>query len=149
MNMCVRILMALLVSACVSTADRSAAEPTTYFAPAGSIVLRIRVTNVEFTEYFPGSCEPGEPCVPYNFWHRYQADVREVLSGEWEDDVVHFANVQHTYYIDAVVRDCYVVLLPASEDVRAKVGVPYVVDTLLSPRFKEDRPIIRALRAGG
>ncbi len=73
----------------------------------------------------------------------------EVLRGEWGEAAVLFGNVQHAHFSDAVVRDFYVVLLPASDDVRDKVGVPFVVDRLFSHRFDRDAPIIRAIRAGG
>ena len=147
--MFVRILMLLLVSACASTADRSVPVSESYVVPAGSIVLRVRATKVEATDYFPGECDPDELCVPQRFWHRYRADVIEVLRGEWGEAAVLFGNVQHAHFSDAVVRDFYVVLLPASDDVRDKVGVPFVVDRLFSHRFDRDAPIIRAIRAGG
>ena len=147
--MLVRILMVFLVCACTSTANRSVPSSESYVAPSGSIVLRVRATKVEATDYFPGVCEPDELCIPQRFWHRYRADVMEVLSGAWGQDNVLFANVQHAYFVDAVVRDCYVVLVPASDEVRDKVGVTFVVDRLFSRRFEGDMRIISALRAGG
>lgn len=149
MKVLVRILMVLLVSACASSASRSTASTETYAAPSGSIVLRVRTTKVEATDYFPDVCEPDEPCVPQRFWYRYRAEVVEVLRGTWGEDKVQFANLQHGYFVDAVVRDCYVVLLPASDDVRDKVGVAFVVDRLFSRRLEGDKRIISALRAGG
>lgn len=149
MNVLVRILIVLIVSACASTANRSVPSSETYLAPSGAIVLRVRATKVEATDYFPGVCAPDELCVPQRFWYRYLADVTEVLRGTWDEEDVQFASVQHAYFVDAVARDCYVVLVPAPDDVRDKVGVAFVVDRLLSRQFEGDKRIISALRAGG
>ena len=59
-----------------------------------------------------------------------------------------FTNLQHAEYIDRVTKDCYVVLVPAGDEIRSKVGVPLVADRLLSRFFVGDRALIKALRDG-
>jgi hypothetical protein len=56
--------------------------------------------------------------------------------------------LQHAQFINRVTKDCYIVLVPAGEDIRSNVGVALVADKLLSRFFKSDRAVIRALRNG-
>ena len=74
--------------------------------------------------------------------------VKEVVSGTWTQPEVTFTNLQHAEYIDRVTKDCYVVLVPAGDEIRSKVGVPLVADRLLSRFFVGDRALIKALRDG-
>jgi len=137
-------LLFLLVG-CASTPSSSSA--TTYAPPPGSIVLRVEVLDVQFTDLYPG-CGEVQDCVPFHFWWRYRARVKEVISGAWTQPEVTFTNLQHAGYIDRVTKDCYVVLVPAGDEIRSKVGVPLVADRLLSRFFVGDRALIKALRDG-
>jgi hypothetical protein len=136
---------AILLSGCHGV-TREAAADTPYAVPVGSVVLRVEVLKVEFTDWYP-SC-PEEECIPWSYWHKYQARVKEVISGEWRETEVHFMHLQHALYVDEVTRDCYVVLHPAGPDLREKVGVPYIANRIFSPFFKGDRATIKALREG-
>jgi len=128
-----------------SASAQSKSEPAAYEAPLGSIVLRIEVLEVEFTDFYPG-CGDDHNCVPFDFWYRYRARVREVISGEWKNREVQFTNLQHSEYIKRITRDCYVVLEPAPRELQSAVGVPFVADNLLFPKLKPDQSAIRALR---
>jgi hypothetical protein len=143
------LLIALVIglSACSGARTRETfLAEAPYDVPSGSIVLRVQVLSVEFTGWY-AAC-PDEDCIPFHFWTKYRARVKDVISGEWSKSEVLFTHLQHAQYIDEVTKDCYVVILPADADLMEKVGVSYVADRMLSRYFKEDRAAIRALRAG-
>lgn len=106
--------------------------------------MRVEVVEVEFTDLYLG-CGDEKDCIPFDFWYKYRARVKEVLSGDWQQSEVKFTHLQHAEYIDKVTRDLYIVLEPASEEMQAKIGVPFVADRLLSPYFQGDTAIIKTL----
>jgi len=115
----------------------------------GSIVLRVQVISVEFTDWSPNCTQnDNEKCIPHSYWHKYRARVKEVVSGSWAGSEVEFTYLQHAKYIPEVTNDCYVVLYPASQDISSKIGVPFVADNILSRFFKAQRAPIKALRSG-
>jgi hypothetical protein len=118
-----------------------------YSPPPDAIVLRVSVLKVEFTDWHP-ACQDQENCIPMSFWHRYRAEVREVVSGSWSGAEVEFSHLQHAEYIRRVTRDCYVVLRPASTGLQSRLGVEFVADKILSRFFEEHRPAIKALTDG-
>lgn len=118
-----------------------------YSPPPDSLVLRVRVLDVQFTDWHP-ACEDPENCMPMSFWHRYRAQVISVASGSWSDSEVEFVHLQHAQYIQRVTRDCYVVLLPAGPRLKSQLEVEFVADRILSRFFEDDRPAIRALQDG-
>ena len=132
---------------CASPAVEESSYVDRYSPPSGSIVLRIEVIDVEFTDFYPG-CGDVKNCVPFDFWHKYRARVRSVISGDWPHPEIEFTYLQHAKYINKVTRDCYVVLEPAPDELRSKLKVPFVADRLLSRSFEKDRAVIKALRDG-
>lgn len=116
--------------------------------PAGAIVLRVEVVAVELTNWVPAaSCPEGKQCIEFFSWFKYRARVKEVVSGEWTQAELEFANIQHGQMREDATRDCYVVLRPASPAIRSKIGVPFVADELLSVKFRKAE--IAALLNGG
>jgi hypothetical protein len=114
------------------------------------IVLRVKVLHVEMTPYYPSSqCSDGEMCLPFGFWSQYKAKVREVVSGHWSNKEVTFLNLQHATFIKKLTDDCYVVLAPASGNLRKKTAVPLVAEQLLFPGNSADAAKIEALRMRG
>jgi hypothetical protein len=134
-----------LMLGCASA--RRSLEVDNYNLPPGSIVLRVEVIDVQFTDLYP-NCDEGENCMPFYFWWKYRARIKEVISGTWSQPMVEFTHLQHAEYIRKVTKDCYVVLRPAGEELRSKVGVPFVADRLLSRFFNGHRSAIKALRNG-
>jgi hypothetical protein len=132
---------------CASPGVEGPSDADRYSLPGGSIVLRVEVIDVEFTDFYPG-CGDVQDCVPFDFWHKYRARVKSVISGDWPHPEVEFTYLQHAKYINKVTRDCYVVLEPAPDELRSKLKVPFVADKLLSRFFERDRAAIKALRDG-
>ena len=89
--------------------------------------------------------ECGADCIPFYYWYKYNAKVKRVVSGEWGASDVQFAHLQHGQYVPAVTNDCYVVLVPAASEFQDAARVRYVADRILSPKFKQDRPIIKQI----
>src|SRR5262245_53400484 len=127
------------------TSSPTAVDGTHYVPSPGAIVLRVKVVDVQFTDLFPG-CDDNEDCIPMSFWYKYRASVKQVISGAWSQPSVEFTHLQHALYINDVTKDCYVVLVPAGEEIRSRVGVPFIAETLLSRFFSDDRSSIKALR---
>ncbi len=141
------LLACLLLPGCSSSPKTWDTAAIQYIPPTGSIVLRVEVLEVEFTDLFPG-CGDIPDCVPFHFWYKYRARVKDVVVGKWAEPEVEFTHLQHAEYIRQVTRDCYVVLHPAAPEIQSKVGVPLVADRLLSRFWEPDRVVIKALGDG-
>lgn len=135
----------LLMGCAQPNALRQEVPADAYRIPADAIVLRVKVLDVEYTDFYP---DCGPDCVPFSFFYKYRASVKKVVSGNWSQPEVGFTYLQHAEFIGEVTDDCYVVLRPAGQNLRSKIGVPFVADKLLSRFFKPDRPIIKSLRRG-
>jgi hypothetical protein len=94
---------------------------------SSDVLLRVRVTDAAYTDYYPDDCPPEAECIAANFWFRYEANVREVVRGSYALATVRFANLQHTYFVPRHPRDWYVLVVPCGENVRTTVGVEYCV----------------------
>jgi hypothetical protein len=141
------VLLSLFIAAgCSSPA--TVRDTAAYSPPTGSIVLRVEVTSVEFTDWSPNCFGKSANCVPVHFWYKYRARVKRVVLGSWTESQVAFTHLQHAEYIPEVTRDCYIVLTPSSPDISSKIGVSFVADRILSRFWKEDRAAIEALRDG-
>lgn len=107
------------------------------------------MTETRFTDTYPDTdCPADMQCIQIRGWVKYRARVREVISGQWSQSEVTFALLQHASYVADVIRDCYVILLPASPEVTDKLGVPLVATKLLSNSIKSHQAEINALREG-
>jgi len=141
------VAVALELSACVSTSSRQVTpEPTVGAVPEWPVILRVEVLSVEGTDWYPDCAEVG--CIPFQFWFRYRARVKDVIEGSWNESEVEFTHLQHGQYISKVTRDCYVVLRPAGIDLSEKIRVPYVADRILSRFWESDRAEIKPFANG-
>lgn len=133
----------LALAGCAQSRALQQGVASGYQIPADAIVLRVKVLEVEYTDFYP---DCGPDCVPFSFWYKYRASVSKVISGDWTQPEVEFTYLQHAEFIDEVTDDCYVVLRPAGRNLQSKIGVPFVADKLLSRFFKSDRTMIKALQ---
>lgn len=140
-------LLATIMGCTGSSGVQDTLDAAQYSPPPGAIVLRVEVTEVKFTDLYP-TCADGDECVPFYFWYKYRARVKDVISGEWQASEVEFAHLQHAEFTRNVTRDCYVVLEPANQNLQTNIGVPLLAVELLSKFWKPDRAIIRAMRNG-
>src|SRR5436189_4052826 len=141
------VAVALWLAACASTSSRQATPESAVGAVSEwPVILRVEVLSVEGTDWHPECVEEG--CIPFHFWFKYRARVKDVIDGSWRETEVEFTHLQHGQYIRAVTKDCYVVLRPAGTDLREKIRVPYVADRLLSRFWKSDRAEIKAFSNG-
>ena len=101
-----------------------------------AVLLRVRVTDVTYTDYYPVEvCPSGMECIPFHFWFRYGAHVREVVRGSYSQPTVQFANLQHAYF-RRKPADWFVLLVPCGQAVRNAVSVEYCVQ---DQAFANDR----------
>jgi hypothetical protein len=114
-------------------------------AQDAEVLLRVRVTHVAFTEYYPADdCPAGDSnCIQFYFWFRYEAQVREVVRGRFAGHTVAFANLQHSYFA-RMPQNWYVSLVPCGKGVKEAVGVEYCV---VDQAFAKDRVGLKRLMA--
>ena len=53
--------------------------------PEGEVLLRVRVSHVEYTDYYPADDCPTNDCIVFYTWFRYQARVIEVERGLYNE----------------------------------------------------------------
>lgn len=95
--------------------------------PESAVLLRVRVTDVAYTDYYPADkCTPEQECIPGSTWFRYHAKVRQVIRGRYEQPEVHFANLQHAYF-SRKPRDWLVLLVPCGQGVTDTLHVEYCI----------------------
>ena len=111
--------------------------------PNDEVLLRVRVTDVAATDYYPetSDCPREHECIQFYFWFRYKANVREVIRGNHSLSRVTFARLQHVPFARKP-RDWYVLLVRCGESVRSTVGVEYCVK---DEAFADDRVGIERL----
>lgn len=137
------VTVALGLAACVSTPARDASpESGAETAPEWPVILRVKVREVEATDWHPVCAE--EDCIPARYWFKYRARVKDVVEGSWGEKEVEFTHLQHALYVSEVTRDCYVVLRPAGKDLSEKLGVLYSADRILSRYWESNRAEIDA-----
>jgi hypothetical protein len=86
------------------------------------LVLRVRATRVKATELC-ANCTPTNLLPSY--WTIYEANVRDVVSGDFDEKTVRFAFAQHAQYTPRALKDFVVVLTPAPDWLRAQMQVDY------------------------
>ncbi len=120
----------LLLGCAGSSRTRTGSDAEDFPPPPGEFVLRVTVKDVAYTDWYP-ACAEADDCVPVKFWYKYRARVKQVISGSWSSSEIEFIHLQHGEYLKDILRDCYVVLRPASPDLQSKIGVQFEVDELL------------------
>lgn len=91
--------------------------------PANEFVLRVHATAVQPTERC-SNCGPGN--VHEAYWTIYEAQVADVVGGEFAGDTVRFAWAQHAQFSPEAHADLVATLRPAPERLRRELGVDYV-----------------------
>jgi len=93
-----------------------------------SLTLRVKVKNTEFTNVNQAgpSAEPSE-FVPFHYWWRYEAKVREVIRGVYASRTIRFAHMQPGEYRSPLTRDWLVELGPCTAELRIALGVELCV----------------------
>ncbi len=90
------IVLIILVCACSTTPP-----PPELIATIGEeeTILRVSAKNGKFTSYYPDDkCIEELECIPYSYWYRYKARVKEVVKGTYNQKHVTFVLLQHTNY---------------------------------------------------
>ena len=148
------VALTVLMGACADSDRTESPSAVRGLDDPDAIVLRVRVVSAEFTEFYnpDAGCpveDDGTQCIQMYFWYKYKANVLSVEKGKWKGKVVEFANYQHSAYQARYVDDCYAVLVKASADFAARVGVPYISEDLVLPRLDRDRARLRTLLSHG
>jgi hypothetical protein len=97
---------------------------------AQDLVLRVRATGVRVTDLC-SNCTPANLHEAY--WTVYEAKVRGVVGGSFDEKTVRFAYAQHAQFTPRALKNFVVTLRPAPEWLRIQMGVDYeAVDVKLS-----------------
>jgi hypothetical protein len=114
---------------CVSRFDKPNNTIVNGFdVPSDQILLVVKVNKTEFTGYYPASgCETDE-CITVSFWFTHEADVLDVVKGNYETKHINFANLQHADYIDEIKDEWYIQLKEiSSKELSEQLKVKYYV----------------------
>ncbi len=80
-------------------------------ASAEQALLHIKAKFVGHSGYYPAStCEDENDCIPWSYWNIYSAKVKKVVKGEFKERRFKFALLQHSRYVDHVLKDMYVLV---------------------------------------
>jgi hypothetical protein len=93
--------------------------------PAQTLLI-VKVESAEFTGLYPYDC-PKEECIPFHFWFKYEAEVLDVVEGEFSASEISFAALHHTYYIEEVTDEWYILIEKFNEEDSLELGVQYRV----------------------
>lgn len=104
------ILIVGLISGCLSTYNKPDDNIVSKFsAERGDLLLVVDVSSVKYTDYTNTSC-PDSDCIVMRTWFLYEAEVLDVLFGEYSAPKISFAKMQHSYYVGDVTKQWYVLL---------------------------------------
>lgn len=98
-------------------------------AHAESQLLRVQLLRASFTDYSADCVTPEKPeelCVPWSFWHIYEARVSQVIRGTYEKPTIKFAYYQSSRFGFEVFADAFVLLEEFdNSDTKNKLGVNF------------------------
>lgn len=104
------ILILLFISGCQNTYSKPDENLVRKFSPeSGDLLLVVDVNSVEYTDYTNATC-PTSDCIVMRTWFLYEAEVLDVLFGDYGAPKITFAKMQHSYYVDEVTKQWYVLL---------------------------------------
>ena len=127
------------ISGCANSYKGPVAEIVQRFEVApNQILLVVKSKSAVYTDLFPYECDP-EKCIPFYFWFVYDAEVLDVLSGNYTDKEVVFVNLQHAYFTKEVTNEWYVLIERfANSDTIRSLNSQYYVVQHESPFFEEE-----------
>ena len=142
-----------LLQGCVAVHESELSSAVDGIDEPDVIVLRVRVTSVEATEWSRDcpeetNAKDGRICIPMYFWFKYKAKVLDTTRGQWQGNTVEFANYQHAQYVRRLTDDCYVVLTKASPTFAERLKIPYVSEDIVFTRSGSDRARLQTLLHG-
>jgi hypothetical protein len=142
MRLFASIMFFCVMSGCGGTSLHSSSIDPSKFPP-GATVLRVEVLEVSYPDWsVKAPCREGMQCIDFTTLFKYRARLKEVIVGEWTQSEVEFARMQHSSFRKDATDDCYVVLVPAGQEMKSKLGIPFVLKDLLSVKF--DKAKIKA-----
>lgn len=98
-------------------------------AQAESQLLRVQLLRATSTDYSADCVTPEEPeelCVPWSFWHIYEARVSQVIRGTYGKPTIRFAYYQSTRFGFEVFADAFVLIEEFDNlDTKNKLGVNF------------------------
>ncbi len=103
------IFLALIVSCSVTYQGPNQRIVDKFEVSDGQLLLVVRPIKVDYTDYSTASCS-ADDCIIMRTWFVYEANVLDVLSGEFNEQEITFANMQHSYYVDEYTQNWYVLL---------------------------------------
>ena len=92
----------------------------------GQSLLVVRVASTEFTGIYPYEC-PKDTCIPFYFWYIYEAEVLDVVKGNFNTKKLSFAALHHTNFVKEVTDEWYILIEKFDKKSIDELGVQYRV----------------------
>lgn len=118
MKKLIALILSFTLVACVNIDSTQKSKLVSEFQPkADELLLVVSSNKYHFTRNYPGSeeCEKDENCIPWSFWHVYDAKVLSVVHGEYDENKITFALLQHTGYVKEYTKIWYVLVKPITD----------------------------------
>jgi hypothetical protein len=95
------------------------------------LLLVVKVKNSKGTGFYPidDECEQDENCIIWSNWYVYDAEVLDVLNGQYKSKLIKFALLSHADYIKEIKNEWYVQLnLFENKETSNKLGTLYYIE---------------------
>ncbi|QYJ96655.1 hypothetical protein K0J45_14095 [Shewanella alkalitolerans] len=92
----------------------------------GQALLVVRVESTEYTGNSPYEC-PEDVCIPFYFWYKYEAEVLDVVKGNFNTQKLSFAVLHHANYVKEVTDEWYILIEKFDKKSIDELGVQYRV----------------------
>lgn len=127
MRLILTLLILLVLCSCV-TPYRGADDQIVkgFDVLPGQSLLVVRVASTEFTGIYPYEC-PKDTCIPFYFWCIYEAEVLDVVKGNFNTTKLSFAALHHTNFVKEVTDEWYILIEKFDKKSIDELGVQYRV----------------------
>jgi TonB family protein len=107
-------------------------------------LLVVKVKSSEYTGLYPSGCEAGEDeiCIPFYFWYIHNAEILNVVKGEYNLQNIKFAKLQHANFIKEITNEWYVLVDKIPNDALIEqLGTNYYAVRTDSSFFNEEEDL--------
>jgi hypothetical protein len=95
---------------------------------AAELTIRVRTTVTTFSNInAAGPSASSEQYVPFHYWWKYKAKVREIIGGKYSERSISFAHLQPGQYRASLTRNWVVALGRCQPDLAKSLEVEWCV----------------------
>lgn len=102
------------------------------------LLLVVKVKNTVWTGLYQKSkeCEKDNNCIPWRHWYVYEAEILDILNGQFTRKHIKFALLSHADYLKEIKQEWYVQLGPFENiETSNKLDALYYIENHSSKYF--------------